>query len=179
MKNKICLLLSLVAIGSLQAQEIPSVVKSQFKINVLVPGFVYEHGFDTKNTLYSEVSVGVGYRSNDFSGERWDFYPVINEQFRHYYNLEKRAKKGKVTSHNSGGYYALTGSYVFQSIATKNDYYNKTIPSLTVGPVWGFERTYSRKFNLGLNLGLGVNIDKYDTEVVPILNFSLGWVLGK
>ncbi|MGO4821795.1 MULTISPECIES: hypothetical protein [unclassified Flavobacterium] len=176
MKKKFLLVLSLVAMTSVKGQEAVTVAKNQFKINVLVPGVVYEHGFDDKNTLYSELSMGLGYRSNSFAGDTWDFYPTINEQFRHYYNLEKRANKGKVTAHNSGGYVAMTAAYYFESTTTNEAFYN-TIPSFTLGPVWGFERTYKRNFNLGLNMGVGYNMDKYDNEFVPILNFSLGWVI--
>jgi hypothetical protein len=35
----------------LQAQEEPSVEKNQFKINVLAPGIVYEHGFNAKHCI--------------------------------------------------------------------------------------------------------------------------------
>ena len=48
------------------AQDKTSVEKNLFKINLLLPGVAYEHGFDTKNTLYSELSFGVGYRNNDY-----------------------------------------------------------------------------------------------------------------
>lgn len=178
MKNKLFLALSLIAINSITGQEAVYVAKNQFKINVLSPGLVYEQGFDDKNTLYSELSLGFGYRSNSFAGNTWDFYPTINEQFRHYYNLEKRANKGKVTAHNSGGFVAMTTTYFFESTTTNNSF-SKTIPSFTVGPVWGFERTYKGNFNLGLNLGVGYNVDKYNNEFTPILNFSLGWVIGK
>ncbi|TDE05645.1 hypothetical protein [Flavobacterium hiemivividum] len=178
MKKKFLLFSILLAFTTLQAQDNAAVEKSQFKINVLVPGIVYEHGFSDKNTLYSEVSLGFGYRSHSFIGSTWDFYPVINEQFRHYYNLEKRAAKGKVTAHNSGGFVAFTAAYFFES-STTNDSFAKTIPSLTVGPVWGFERTYKGNFNLGLNLGIGYNMDKFEDEFTLIANFSLGWVIGK
>lgn len=178
MKKKFLIFLSLLAMTVLHAQDKPSVEKHQFKINVLTPGFVYEHGFNGKNTLYSELSLGLGYQYSSFSGSTWNFYPFINEQFRHYYNLEKRAAKGKVTANNSGGFVAITASYFFQSI-TSNNSFSSSVPSLTIGPVWGFERTYKRNFNLGLNLGAGFNMDKYNTEFVPIVNFSLGWVIGK
>jgi hypothetical protein len=36
----------------LQAQEEPSVEKNQFKINVLAPGIVYEHGFNAKYIVF-------------------------------------------------------------------------------------------------------------------------------
>lgn len=179
MKNKLCLLFSLIALNALQAQETPSVVKNQYKINALVPGFVYEHGFDTKNTLYSELSTGFGYKNNSYYGGAFYLYPTLTAQYRHYYNLERRNDKGKVTTHNSGGYFGFSADYFFQSISVSKNSYSHTIPSLTAGPVWGFERTYKRKFNIGLNLGVGANIDRCNTEIVPITHFSLGWVLGK
>jgi hypothetical protein len=167
----------LMTISHSNAQEKPTVQKSQFKINVLLPGFVYEHGLSDKNTLYSELSSGYGYTSNSF-GNTWTFYPYINEQFRHYYNLEKRAGKGKVTSHNSGGFIAMSAFYNFRSIST-NDTFLPDNASITIAPVWGFQRTYKRNFNLDLNLGIGYNFDKNDSELVPVLNFTLGWVIGK
>ena len=176
-KAALAALFILMTISHSNAQEKPVVEKSQFKINVLLPGFVYEHGLSDKNTLYSELSSGYGYTSNSF-GKTWTFYPYINEQFRHYYNLEKRAVKGKVTSHNSGGFVAMTALYNFKSIAT-NDNFLPENASITVSPVWGFQRTYKGNFNLDLNMGVGYNFDKNDSELVPVLNFTLGWVIGK
>ncbi|OOG78501.1 hypothetical protein [Flavobacterium sp. A45] len=160
------------------AQEIPSVEKNLFKINLLLPGVVYEHGFTTKNTLYSEISMGIGYQTSSFQGNNWSFYPTINEQFRHYYNLEKRAGKGKRTAGNSGNFYGLNAIYYFESI-NSNTYVSPSDPSLTIAPVWGFQRTYKHKFNLNLNGGVGYNVSKDENEFVPVLNFTLGWVIGK
>jgi hypothetical protein len=162
------------------AQDTPTVEKNQFKINLVLPGFVYEHGFNYKNTLYSGISFGIGYRNNDYYGSGWSFYPTITEQFRHYYNLERRASKGKVTAHNSGGFVALHTNYNFRPISS-NDSYSSTETSFTIAPVWGFQRTYKGNFNLGFNIGAGYTINSYseDSGFVPVLNFSLGWVIGK
>ncbi|WP_269222796.1 DUF3575 domain-containing protein [Flavobacterium sp. IMCC34518] len=162
------------------AQENPSVEKNLFKINMLLLGVAYEHGFDTKNTLYSELSFGVGYRDSGFNGSSWSFYPSITEQFRHYYNLEKRTNKGKVTTNNSGGFIALHANYNFRPISS-NDSYSSTETSFTIAPLWGFQRTYKGNFNLGLNIGAGYTVNSYseDSGFVPVLNFSLGWVIGK
>lgn len=160
-----------------QAQNSVTVEKHQFKINVLLPGFVYEYGINNKNTLYSELSAGYGFSSNNF-GTNWTIYPYIQEQFRHYYNLEKRATKGKVTSHNSGGFVAMAAYYNFKSITT-NDAYLSSNSSAVIAPVWGFQRTYKHKFNLDLNLGAGYAFSKNDSDFVPVLNFTLGWVIGK
>ncbi|MEN2401296.1 DUF3575 domain-containing protein [Flavobacterium sp. MC2016-06] len=180
-KNYLFLLLSFLLVSSLQAQEeaATTVAKNQFKINMLFPGFVYEHGFTAKNTLYSEVSLGAGYRYNSYNNDgTFDIYPMINAQLRHYYNLEKRANKGKRTAHNSGNFLALSAYYNFESIST-NDDYGYFVQSFTIAPVWGFQRTYKRKLNLEVHLGAGVNFDKFDTEIIPVANFTLGWVIGK
>ncbi|WP_394775146.1 hypothetical protein [Flavobacterium sp.] len=179
-KKYLFLLLSLLLINTIHAQdeEPASVVKNQFKINLLSPGFVYEHGFDTKNTLYSELNLGVGYRhSNYYDETTWIIFPVINEQFRHYYNLEKRATKGKKTARNSGNFVAASAYYNFSSVNT-NEKYGDYGSSCTIAALWGFQRTYGR-FNLEVHLGPGVNFDKYDTEFVLISAFTLGWVIGK
>jgi hypothetical protein len=177
MKKQLLILFCLLSLASINAQEKITKVKSQFKINVLLPGFVYEHGLSTKNTLYSELSSGYGYTSNGF-GKTFTFYPIINEQFRHYYNLEKRAKKEKVTAHNSGGFVAVIALYNFRSIST-NDNFRPANSSITISPVWGFQRTYKGNFNLDLNMGIGYNLENNNSEIVPVLNFALGWVIGK
>ncbi|MRX70038.1 hypothetical protein SAMN06265349_10362 [Flavobacterium resistens] len=180
--KKIYFFMLLFAASNVHAQDdVPvSVAKNQFKINViLLPGFVYEHGFSAKNTLYSEASLVTGYRHNGWYDEStWYFTPRITEQLRHYYNLEKRVTKGKRTAYNSGNFIALNAHYDFQSIST-NKWFDEEVPSFTIGPVWGIQRTYKGKLNIDLHIGAGVNIDQYDTEFTPIANFSLGWVIGK
>jgi hypothetical protein len=160
------------------AQDTPAVEKNLFKINLLLPGVVYEHGFDTKNTLYSELSVGFGFSKNDVWGKNWALYPNLNEQLRHYYNLEKRIKKGRRTQGNSGNFYALNAVYNFESINT-NSGFNTSVPSVTIAPVWGFQRTNNSNFNSSFNGGIGYNINQNQSKMVLILNFSIGWVIGK
>lgn len=179
-KNYLFLLLSVLFINAVQAQNeaATTVEKNQFKINVLFPGFVYEHGFSAKNTLYSEIALGVGYQYNSYHNDGNLFIsPLISEQFRHYYNLEKRAAKGKRTAFNSGNYISGNAIYNFKSISSNNEYGNYE-PSFTLAALWGLQRTYKGKFNLEFNIGPGVNFDKYDTEFVPVGNFTLGWVIG-
>lgn len=162
-----------------QEQSTVSVKKNMFKINVLLPGFVYERGLSTKNTLYSELSYGLGYRNSDFYDEStFVFFPVIKEQFRHYYNLDKRAAKGKRTAFNSGNFVGMQAMYRFKSIST-NKKFEEYEPALIIASVWGFQRTYKRKFNLGLNMGFGANFEKNDTDLVFVGNFTLGWIIGK
>ncbi|MFN7099187.1 MAG: hypothetical protein ACK4M4_02280 [Flavobacterium sp.] len=159
------------------AQNLNSVAKSQFKINVLLPGLVYEYGLSSKNTLYAEISSGYGYTSNMF-GSTWSFYPYVDTQFRHYYNLEKRLAKNKTIAHNTGSFLAVSGKYNFQSINTSQNFLPAN-SSFTLAPTWGFQRTYNKKFNLDLSAGIGYNFQGSDSNVTPVLNFTLGWVIGK
>jgi hypothetical protein len=160
------------------AQDISSVEKNLFKINLLLPGVVYEHGFTTKNTLYSELSFGIGYKNSTYSGDNWSFYPNINEQFRHYYNLEKRVTRGKRTLGNSGNFYGLNVIYNFESIDS-NTNFSPSNPSFTIAPVWGFQRTYKHNLNLNLNIGVGYDISENENKTVLVFNFTLGWIIGK
>ncbi|OXG03913.1 hypothetical protein BC749_105255 [Flavobacterium araucananum] len=179
-KKYLFLLCSIFFMNAVQAQEDApvSVEKNQFKINMLFPGFVYEHGFDTKNTLYSEISLGIGYSYSSYFNESNTYiFPMITEQFRHYYNLEKRMQKGKKTAHNSANYLAFNASYNFKPLSGDTPYF-RYIPTFTVAALWGLQRTYKRKFNLEFNIGPGLSFAN-DTEIVPVGNFTLGWVIGK
>lgn len=181
MKKHKIIIISLLAIVNLFAQDKPSVEKNLFKLNVLLPGVVYEHGFNKKNTLYSELSMGFGYRNSSFSGSSWIFLPVINEQLRHYYNFEKRSLNEKKITGNSGNFLAFNAIYNFKSFATNND--GSDDSSFVLAPIWGMQRTYKNSFNLGLNAGVGYlfySNKKYDNNgFVPVINFSIGWVIGK
>lgn len=181
MNKYIIIIIAFIGIFKLNAQEKPSVEKHLFKVNLLLPGVVYENGLDTKNTIYSELSTGFGYRKNG-AGTNWTFLPVINEQFRHYYNLEKRSLNSKKTSGNSGNFLALNAIYNFKSFSTKNNSdFNDS--SFILAPVWGMQRTYEKSFNLSLNAGLGYMFHSDQTYerngIVPVINFSIGWVIGK
>jgi putative salt-induced outer membrane protein YdiY len=177
-KNYILAILFIISFCKVQAQdEATTTVKNQFKINMLFPGIVYEHALSANNTLYSEAALGLGYRYNSYYDEgNVYFFPLINEQFRHYYNLKKRAEKGKRTAYNSGNFVAVNALYNFQSLST-NEKYGNYPQSFTVAALWGLQRTYKGRFNLEFNVGPGVNFDKYDTEFVPVGNFTLGWVI--
>lgn len=178
MKKTVVFLMFAIGLNFSNAQESTTVEKNLFKINLLAPGFVYEAGLSEKNSLYSEIAMGLSYRSSSFLGKGWYFYPSINEQFRHYYNLEKRSLKDKKIKGNSGNYVGAIAIYTFKSLTTNENlgYYD---PNFLVGAVWGMQRTYKHNFNINLNLGLGHHFEKeVKTDALsPIVTFSLGWVI--
>lgn len=180
-KTYLFLLLSVLSINAVHAQDETSVsvAKNQFKINVLFPGFVYEHGFSEKNTLYSEASLSLGYSYSDFYGKSNVYMiPVITEQLRHYYNLQKRSNKGKRTERNSANYLALNTSGYFKPLSGDTEYFTY-VPSSTVAVLWGLQRTYKGRFNLGFNIVPGINFSEIETKFALPVNFTLGWIIGK
>jgi len=81
MKKHIIIIINLLGILNLSAQEKPAVEKNLIKLNLLLPGVVYEHGFNEKNTLYSELSTGFGYRNNSFLGNSWLLFLLSTNSF--------------------------------------------------------------------------------------------------
>lgn len=176
--KKYCIsLLILGGIFNSQAQVKPSVERNLFKINILSPGLSFEKGIGEKNVISSEISSSIGFHRNS-SGTEWLVSPYIKEQYRLYYNLEKRKQKGKNISNNSGNFVAFSASYYFKPIG--NSVYVSVYEGLTLAPVWGFQRTYKGGLNIAVNTGIGYNISSNnDSKMAPVLNFSLGWVIGK
>jgi hypothetical protein len=72
----------------------------------------------------------------------------------------------------------LNAIYRFESINSNADY-STSSPSFTIAPVWGFQRTYKHNFNLNLNGGMGYRIENDNNEFVLVINFTIGWVIGK
>jgi long-subunit fatty acid transport protein len=173
MKKIIVLSVFLMSSIMLLAQE--GVEKSQIKINFLIPSISYEKSLSTKNTLYSEFGTSFGY-SSSFSQTNWTFTPFINEEFRHYYNLDKRLSKGKRIKNNSGSFFALSAIYNFESLNTNSNFISQNA-DISIIPNWGFQHISKSGFSIGLNLGCGYSFNKNDNQFVTMTKLSLGWKL--
>lgn len=176
MKN--CILVVFLFVSLLGfSQENSGVEKSQFKINMLAPGISYEHGLSEKSTLLGELGTGFLYTSE--GGESFSVFPYVSAQYRHYYNFEKRAKKGKNTLNNSANYITfITNVSSGKAIIGKRDYISDVY--FGIGPAWGIQRTYKSGFNLDLNLGVGYGFGNNEKgKFIPMLNLTLGWVINR
>ena len=155
-----------------------SVEKSQFKVVFLTPGLESEIGITSQTTLSLELTAGILY-TNSFNNKDLSFYPTLESQYRFYYNLEKRARKGKRVAYNSGNYIALFGRIqTGKALIGKTDFLHDY--TFLIGPTWGFQRTYKKGFNLAVDLGVvyGFN-DIGGKGILPVANIKLGWVLNK
>ena len=147
-----------------------------FKINLLAPGLEYEVALGSSTTLNINPYLTGGYASS----EGLLIFPAIQGQFRKYYNLMRRQAKGKRTVGNSGNFIGLAGFGVGRPI-TNAEGSNIFRSYYGAGPVWGLQRTYRSKFNLGLSGGVGYAFSTYsnDQQIVLLLNLRIGWVLSK
>lgn len=159
------------------AQDIPTVEKNLFKIDFLDPGFTFEHGLTTRSTLNSEIGLGLGYKYSDNYGSTFIAYPFILEEYRYYYNFERRIRKGKNISRNSGNYFGVNAGYFFKPITNQQQIF---VESSQITAFYGLQRTSKRGFNVGYQVGIAYQMSKSDDDgFAPYFRFTMGWVLGK
>lgn len=118
-------------------------------------GFIYQY-----ETQFQQVQSNNGtpmYRVNSTSTTDFKVFPSANIGIRHYFNFERRIKKGKNTRNNAAGYVAfdVTGFLPMQDDLV--DY------QINLGPMWGFQTNAGKKINFELCLGPSVVINNQET----------------
>lgn len=159
------------------AQNKTFVKDNLIRLNVLTPGITYEKGISKIQTLCLDANLSLVPTTSDETGlAKTVFFRL---QYRNYYNLNKRLEMSKNINNNSGNYYAINSSYYFKSISD-NDFININ-DGLSVGVVWGLQRTYKNGININLNTGMGYVFSSRKSKtlspITPIINFTVGWVL--
>ncbi|HEX8356025.1 MAG TPA: hypothetical protein VF610_01370 [Segetibacter sp.] len=153
--------LGIISISCSAQQKETDNVTDVSKITFLNPGVSYEKRIGKLQTLYGQVfmatSFGFGYSSSMGSTSIIYIDPAATLQYRYYYNFKKREAKDKRTELNSGNYVCSILETTFSKHAISLAYYHERNRRLlnTLGIAWGFQRNYSRRFSLDLNLGLG------------------------
>jgi len=187
-KNKtFCLLkkgtiiaLMVLASANLKAQDKNSILENNlFKINILSPGVSYEKRLGENSTINSDLNLSLGFSYNSNSGSHLLTTAYLREQYRYYYNIEKRSLKNKNIKNNSANFVALSASYYLEPFGDSG--YVSVYDGLTIAPVWGLQRTYETGINIALVTGAGYNFgtNQRTSGFVPVINFTLGWVLSK
>lgn len=179
MKNFYLIIVSILCSNSLSfAQSVtrPGVEKGQFTYHLLAAAS-YEIGVNRISTLRfsGPLELGFLYESNMYGSELHTYLrPVIQTEFRYYYNLDKRAAKGKRTTNNSGNFIAPVVNLFGPAIAKSE---NVTVANFAsvLGTVWGIQRNYGKKFNFQLSIGPGIGLSEDEIEFVPMGNLSLGF----
>lgn len=148
-----------------------SVDKSLTTANILLffPGVNFEYKLSATRTFVINPHISWSLRGTN---DKTDFYllPSLNLEYRKYYNFGKRMVTNKNITHNSGNYVALKALgryYPYPVWNEKADAY--------LGPVWGMQRTYHNKLNIGLELGWLANISS--SGDTPFIDFKVGFLL--
>ncbi|UZO80832.1 DUF3575 domain-containing protein [Aquimarina sp. ERC-38] len=166
-----------VACIPLSAQDV-HVEKHQFKANLLfTPSLDYEIGISNNSTLGFNLGTGLIYTTGDFRGEAYGIFLTFSPYYRYYYNFKRRIRKGKNINQNSANYVGITSSIVPGTVVIGNIDISENYVA-QIGAVYGFQRTYWKRLNLGLDFGVGYAFSNLGHSVVPILNFNLGYVFS-
>ncbi len=152
------LLLALCANSFAQKKFEAEGVTNITKITILNPGVSYEQRIAKFQTLYLQAFMNGSVSKSGFGGSEFYFDPALTLQYRLYYNAKSRMNRGRKTSLNNLNYIGAVWQTFFSTIPIENTYYTpekrRAVNSAAV--VWGFQRNYSKRFSLDLNIGPGI-----------------------
>ncbi|MGY6649378.1 hypothetical protein [Wenyingzhuangia sp. IMCC45574] len=187
-KNYTFLVLLFGAISCFAQKETSSVVKNMYNIQT---GFGLWANNETRLSpevaLRSEVGFSGGYRQS-FDKSTLAFVPGLSLEPRWYFNLKKRAKKGKDISFNSANYWSVKAFLISDSfvIATNDDLTVLDNDRLHLTANWGLKRNFSEHWNYEFGIGFGTNLlhrdrdyffGREESPIVGNLTLRLGFKL--
>jgi hypothetical protein len=108
--------------------------------------------------LYTEIQSGVGYF----------MAPEITIEPRWYYNLNKRAKKGKKTRNNNSNFLTLKTSYRSDAFEISNYKNKRAQNNFFIIPKWGIRRNINKNFNFETGFGIGAEFLEKTNPVVEL-----------
>lgn len=148
---------------------------NQFRLNFISPGFTFEKSVSNSSSfiIQSQIIYGFNVRGSQTNHV---FAPLLETQYRFYYNLNSRKEKQKNISNNSGSYFGVSTMYGFKPL--NNDNFISIYDGFTVGGLWGFQKTYKSKLNIGAEIGLGYNFsENQPKKIVDLIGIKFGYVL--
>ena len=177
MIKKLIIVLSLIAINLSSAQEKeakPSVENNLLGANI---GFVEgKLHYETKLTRLSTLRVEAGvdllsYTYTHFDGnilkEKTEslLSPSIAVEPLFYYNLDRRSRLGKNINKNTGNYFSIKTSFMFNESELYNSNKNRKVSnSFIITPKYGFKRSFAEQFFYELGIGIGWQHNTGDTK---------------
>jgi hypothetical protein len=149
MKHFIYSVFFIISCTKMSAQDI-SVEKSIWGVQLGIHplSVYYEVKLTNSIALRSELGLGFG-----GSGEQWGIVPTVIVEPRYYFNLKKRAKRGKQIAGNNGNYLSLILSVKpgFGIGSSDVDFY----PVISTIPMYGLRRNIGKYFNFETAIGYG------------------------
>ncbi len=168
------LLVTITFFGFSQEQQKASVEKSIFGIQTGFLG-VWAHNeckLSNEISLRTEVGLDMGFIDSSYETI---YIPSIRLEPRWYYNLDKRIRKGRKISNNSGNFLALNMIYNPDWFLIPNKDNVNVISTLAFVPKWGIKRTVGKYFTYETGIGIGgfVALEDYNTDSNIALDLHL------
>jgi hypothetical protein len=154
-----------------------------WRMNFLNPAVELELPTGSYSTFSSAVGIGygIGYPDLTYAGNGFIIIisPFADFQQKWFYNLKKRDRKNKKTENNSGNFVSLR--FVSRGNSIVSNVYRTSNFDFAIGPTWGLQRTYGKKFHLLFDIGPQYYFDtKGNGNVWPIMfQLNLGFNLEK
>jgi len=133
------------------------------RLNLINPGVEYEHSLTEKSKLSINAGYGISmsYPELTFVQKNHAFFfsTFLDVHYKFVYNFDRRNEKGKSVAYNSGDFVGL--KFNGRGKNTNTDLIRTDHVDFSVGPTWGFQRSYSR-FHFLFNAG---PVYYFDTNV--------------
>jgi len=140
-------------------------IESHFlKLNILTPGITYEKGIGQNLSLNIDAVLGFLFHVNIESGsgsnnsvqeDYFILYPGMATTMQYYFNRGKRENRGRSLYKNSGMFFGPQLLIQGPDIVNTNPSYVDLCAAISVGGVWGIQRTFKSNVNIAFNLGMG------------------------
>jgi hypothetical protein len=108
----------------------------------------------------------------------WALFPALGAEFRYFTNMDRRIRKGKNISGNSGNYVSFFNQAIVAAPIAGNVEYDEPIAYLGAF-LYGFQRTYPKGFYFGIAGGPGFFSGDNDPTAAIYLDARIGWVISK
>ena len=147
-------------------------------------GITFEPKMGKKITIDLSAGIGGGYNIglSEFTYELHLTNPALSFSVtpKFFYNLQKRAEKGKSMALNAGNYIGLRLRYTTSGVVENSAVYDALLMNLH----WGLQRALGKKWSFATHLGAGYATDATDLNhfagtVYPALEFRFSYVFAR
>ena len=177
MKTSFLVVVVFSSIAYVNAQSNRRVEDGLFKINALLPGISYEFGVDDRTTINLDAVIGFALNGGSNRETSFGLYPGLGAELRNYVNFDRRIRKGKNISGNTGNYISFLNQFQLGKPVIGGLEYNSSY-FYNVAAVYGLQRTYSKGFYFNLGFGPAVFFNEFDKTAGILIDARIGWVIG-
>ena len=157
MKKIFLFVLTMILISFAAEAQNRTVEKSIFgaQIGFLGLDFYNEARLTDKIALRSDINLSAMLWGGIYSGNGFVIFPSLALHPKYYYNIDKRADKGKNTKNNSANYLGLQLLFVPDLFVISNYSDVSVYNQLQIYATYGIRRNFGNKFNYEFSTGLG------------------------